>query len=388
MRPVHAPVIVAPSGECSPERRTTKVSVGVISACAAVVGLGIEELFCWGENSGSQLGRGPDADDTNRPELTSESLNVTQIASGSEHHIALQADGTVVGWGRNNELQLGLVASVETPPTPTLLDHAADIGLITTYGPSSCTLSRSGVLTCFGRDTSVEASGDVSVRSDTLLPRVIPVPGGRTWSTATIGTGHGCAITADDRLYCWGSNSRGQLGVGTDSPDEIRSLSQVRPGTAWAAVSAALDHTCAIDREGALWCWGDNQHRQLGDPVEPLLNNEPQRVGADGTATWQSVGLGNRHTCGLRRDNRVYCWGSGTRGELGGLAVDAESLISVLPVEVPGTYQSLSVGRLVSCAIDPTGALYCWGRGTQGQIGNGESDDAYAPTRVCFPEPT
>lgn len=395
-------------GLCAPRETATDVSVGYRSVCAIATGPAIQRLVCWGSNSNSQLGRG-DVPDTNVPTTTIMGTSATQLASGTSHHLALQADGSVVGWGSNQSLQLGIDGEMPVP-TPESLAHATSIALVASYGggSSSCTVTTSGTLRCFGANRSGEASGRGSMREPEVLPQVIQVPaggldaiampvdarredaggdaggpGGDTgWATATIGGGHACAITTGGRLYCWGSNSTGEVGVGSNSPSEVRSVNQVRPGTTWEIVKAASSHTCAIDTTGALWCWGSNRDRQLAAPSAVTLNNEPRQVG--GATGWQSVGVGSRHTCGLR-DNRVSCWGNGSLGELGDPGFDPEDLYSAVPLEIPGSYTRLSVGRGTSCAIDLAGALFCWGRGDAGQIGNGASENAPVPTRTCFP---
>src|SRR5215207_12886 len=89
-----------------------------------------------------------------------------------------------------------------------------------------------------------------------------PPPPPLKWTYVASGAGHSCAIQEDGAMWCWGKNTNGQLGDNTN-------LSATRPVRVdadhlWRMVSASLDATCAITVEGELYCWGDNDVGQLG----------------------------------------------------------------------------------------------------------------------------
>jgi alpha-tubulin suppressor-like RCC1 family protein len=91
----------------------------------------------------------------------------------------------------------------------------------------------------------------------------------------SVGAGHGCAVIATGRIYCWGENDSGQLGYGAYSVQAPPT--RVSGNTAFASVSAGLTHTCALDQENGAWCWGSNTLGELG--VGDLNNrNRPTRV--------------------------------------------------------------------------------------------------------------
>lgn len=115
---------------------------------------------------------------------------------------------------------------------------------------------------------------------------------------------HTCAITRDGALYCWGVNAEGQLGDGTtrDAAEPLRMEGDHR----WRDVGTGSAHTCAIRDDGSLWCWGRNAEGQLGDGTR-VPRVRPARVETD--TDWRTLALGGGHSCGIRSDGTLWCWG-------------------------------------------------------------------------------
>ncbi|MFO8073989.1 MAG: hypothetical protein R6V85_19170 [Polyangia bacterium] len=144
---------------------------------------------------------------------------------------------------------------------------------------------------------------------------------------------------------------------------------------------------CALLESGSLMCWGDNHWGQLGDGTTEDREKPVPVVGLDGVQivgfTMGSVGS---HACALADDGRVFCWGNNQRGQVGtGEISDELSAWKVTePSEVVGLSEpivSVSAGTAHTCAVGASGAVYCWGKNSDGQLGNGrdrsacESDD-------------
>ncbi len=131
---------------------------------------------------------------------------------------------------------------------------------------------------------------------------------------------HSCGLTTNGALYCWGSNALGELGNGTTT-DSSTPVQVTGSGTAplvFTSIGGGDLHTCGVTTTGALYCWGFNANGELGDGTT-TNRTAPVQVASSGTAPliFTVVSPGDTHTCGLTVANAVYCWGYGTDGELG-----------------------------------------------------------------------
>ena len=136
------------------------------------------------------------------------------------------------------------------------------------------------------------------------------------------------------------------------------------PPTRWTAVAAGELHTCGIRVDQTLWCWGRNDLGELGLGTDELELDVPAQVGAD---TWASVSAAGEHTCGVKTDGTGWCWGENATGQLGdGQDPDLRS-----PGMVMGAWKVISTGLHHTCGIHADGGLACWGNDEQGELGDG-----------------
>ena len=127
-------------------------------------------------------------------------------------------------------------------------------------------------------------------------------------------------------------------------------------------------HTCAISRDGLVFCWGDNGFNQLGNSTN-VPRPTPGRVpGLSGE--FVSISAGRFHTCALNTAGTVYCWGDGTSGQLGEGNQDSGG-IAVIPIGFETGAQEISAGAFHTCGIDAAGTGYCWGANADRQLGTG-----------------
>ncbi|MDX2050758.1 MAG: hypothetical protein SFV15_00085 [Polyangiaceae bacterium] len=132
----------------------------------------------------------------------------------------------------------------------------------------------------------------------------------------------------------------------------------------YTAVSSSGDHTCGIRQDGSLWCWGSNSNGQIGAGFTSQVVEQPTRV--FGEAGWERVSAGLRHTCGIRQGD-VFCWGYNASGQLG----DGSRHARLAPTLVAhGNWQDIAVAESNTCAIDGQGKLYCWGYASFALFGN------------------
>jgi alpha-tubulin suppressor-like RCC1 family protein len=156
-------------------------------------------------------------------------------------------------------------------------------------------------------------------------------------------------------------------------------------GSDWTQVVTGLYHTCAIKNDKSLWCWGGNTAGQLGNTSAPILAQGSQ--GGVGiplqvtTDAWDSISAGQAHTCGIMADQSLWCWGDNTNGQLGnGSQISSSTPVAVVILDK--TWGSVSAGANHTCALATDSTLWCWGDNSDGQLGTGSGGVQLLPTRV------
>jgi len=197
-------------------------------------------------------------------------------------------------------------------------------------------------------------------------------------------------VTRAGAVYCWGRNELGEAGAGGTSPHP--KPARVEGSLAATLVSAGVqfDYSCAVARDGSLYCWGANCYGQLGvdstteqcgTPAMPC-SSTPKAVHASGR--FLSVGGSFTHACALDSAGVISCWGENNEGQLGNGA-ETVSIAGPAPVRGGATYKALAVGRQFTCGITADGAAQCWGRNSEGQLGTGDTERKTIPTAVVGP---
>ncbi|MDQ6635472.1 MAG: protein kinase [Gemmatimonadota bacterium] len=207
--------------------------------------------------------------------------------------------------------------------------------------------------------TAAAAPGPAAIASDARTgagTRIRIVAGGR----------HTCLIASDGRGYCWGGNDHGQLGTG--ATDRMAIPAPIATDQRFTAVAPGLSHSCALDVGGAAWCWGDNDRGQLGDR-STTARVSPVRVVNE--HVFRSIAAGASHSCGLDTAAFVWCWGANGLGQLG----DGETADQSAPVAAAGGrhFTSLVAGWNFTCALDADRHALCWGDDGASQLGDGHA---------------
>jgi alpha-tubulin suppressor-like RCC1 family protein len=181
-----------------------------------------------------------------------------------------------------------------------------------------------------------------------------------------LGWFHTCAIKRNGSLWCWGYNQYGQVGIETDLGREFSYPIIVTSEESFSSVSVGGHHTCAIKTDGSLWCWGHNGYGQVGDGTNTNRNSPTQVPGMSSGVS--SISLGWYHSCAIKTDGSLWCWGNNEYGQLGDRSYENKnSPVQIMPSEV----SSVSAGGHHTCAVKTDGSLWCWGDNSYGQIGNG-----------------
>jgi alpha-tubulin suppressor-like RCC1 family protein len=155
-------------------------------------------------------------------------------------------------------------------------------------------------------------------------------------------------------------------------------LSAPPPGFVYSSVTTGNEHTCGLSPDGGVFCWGAGTRGELGDSLA-RGSTKPVRVRIDRTVL--QVSSGGSHSCLVSRALEVFCWGWNVFGQLG-LGSSSNQGVPVR-VSPDRPYRSVSAGWYHSCALSDAGAAYCWGRNDQGQLGNGQTADSTVPVAVA-----
>jgi alpha-tubulin suppressor-like RCC1 family protein len=302
--------------------------------------------------------------------VTAGQVTFTSVESGLFHTCGIDGSGTVFCWGANDFGQSGPAPSLlpcssvacryAPGPVPAGLSFASlTLGFHTT-----CALSASGEAHCWGANYAGQLGIDVATFSSATP---VSVSGQRTFTWLNSGLNHSCGVATDGVAYCWGLNNRLQLG--DDGPEFSWEPLQVSGGITFTSVVGGQEHTCGLGTDSNTYCWGWNFFGQLGVDSVPVAAI-PQPV--TGGYAFTFVVSGADHSCGLTAVGTAYCWGRGGQDQLG--ADPGEFNFRITPVEVLGghTFQALTAGGFHTCGLTPAGAVYCWGQGDKGQLGNGD----------------
>src|SRR3989339_877123 len=192
---------------------------------------------------------------------------------------------------------------------------------------------------------------------------------------------HTCGIRANDsRVLCWGDGDEGQLGDGSTAVHNNSNPNITTDSSAYSSVSAGSYHTCGIrQNDSRVLCWGRGNSGQLGDngqieKTNPTLTTD--------TSPYSSVSAGEDYTCGIRaNDSRVLCWGVGTYGRLG----DGETTDNPNPNVTTDSfaYTKIIAGPFHTCGIRTNDSrVLCWGYGLYGQRGDGQTSNNQANPNV------
>ena len=137
---------------------------------------------------------------------------------------------------------------------------------------------------------------------------------------------HTCSLKSDGGVWCWGTGNNGRLGNDDDS-DKDHPVQVVNGNGSTTflddaiAIIAGDSHTCALKQDGTIWCWGYGGNGRLGNDDDSNKDHPVQVVDGDGSTTFLrdviAISTSNDHTCALKSDGTVWCWGDGGPRSLG-----------------------------------------------------------------------
>jgi len=275
------------------------------------------------------------------------SESYTQVSAGNNFTLAIKTiDKSLWTWGFNTSYQLG---SGTTTPRSSPVQ----------VGTSSWTLISAGATHALATDINNKLYGWGNNSSGQI--------GIKTFSWTQVATGNlfSLAIRSDGMLFAWGLNGEGETGDGST----VSKSSPVQIGaSSWSQIAAGNNHALAIRVDGTLWSWGWNVQGQLGlnDAGAATPRSSPVQIGT--STNWSKVAAGNSNSFAINTSFGLYAWGNNTNGVLG--VGDTVSRSSPVQVAIPVvSWSQVAAGASFTGGIDFLGRLYTWGFNTQGQLG-------------------
>lgn len=343
----------------------TAVAGGNNFTCAIVNGL----AKCWGNNTNGQLGNGENYAIMVPQDVAGlgAGSGVTDIAA-AYHTTCVVVNGGVKCWGYNDYSQVGngTVANALTPVDVTNLGPGSGVTKVDGFQATMCAIVTGVGVQCWGRNNEGAIGGDTAIAKAVVPTTVAGLPS-TTVTDLAVGAGFACAVI-NSGVFCWGSNYDGNLGIPADrfgrtTAVEVPALPQ---GSGVVQVAAGQVHACALLNDGSMKCWGKNTSGQLGDGTNSVRQGAVDVTILERPATKISVGA--QYTCAILDTGAVKCWGYGSYAALGD-GLNRSSKAAVEPTGLSSGVTEIASRYLSSCVIQ-SGGVKCWGYNVVGNLGN------------------
>lgn len=331
-------------------------------------------LYCWGSNNWKELGNPSFSTWASGIPIPVSGMDsgTLGVSVGNGFVCALQENGDAYCWGLDYYESYSGSSGWVHRPEPELVGHIDNPKDIFSNGGHACMLSTTGVAMCWGLGEAGQLGNGQSVNQKfpVQVSNLINI------ISMSVGETHTCAITGATetelpKLWCWGDGSNGKLGVDPSTigagnePIEVVGLGGVP-----IAVAAGKEHTCAIVQNGEatfVQCWGYNEEGQLGIGNTTSANFPVNVPGSTGAV---NISAGESFTSIVTNTGEIKSWGGNSEGQLG----NGFFFRRQLPIHLDNMAESIAdvvSGENHSCALTQSGDVYCWGRNSYGQLGNG-----------------
>lgn len=322
------------------------------------------KVYCWGRDAEGQVGLGTTKICASSGALCIDKpsyvMDARVVDAGGFHACALDSANAAFCWGSSSHGQVG-AGSYGTISSPVPVSGGLTFTSISAGQFSSCATASAGMY-CWG----AIVSGGGAALTGSPTPSQISTYNG--YNSVSVGYLHACgyySIGIYRGVDCWGNNRFGQAGSDPMTFPIVPFTLASGFGTPNAKASTEVDFTCADIEDGTVQCMGYNGWGQLGNGQSGGSTHVAQSVGSG--KQLHGVSVGTNHACALDPNGAIYCWGNGYHGQLGNNA----SGIYAAPQLVTGgrTYRAVAAGYLHTCAIGTDNHIYCWGNNYNGQLG-------------------
>jgi alpha-tubulin suppressor-like RCC1 family protein len=312
--------------------------------------------------------------------------SVAEVATSNSSQYALLTNGSVYAWGLGNAGQLGDGATMNSFTKPVRVRFPAGVKI------ASLPIDVMPFDTALAVDTKGHVWGWGDNQGGELClgnhqQRLTPVRLPFSHVTAVAGAFDHALYDASGQVWACGLNSLGELGDGTTKPSSVPvKVKGLSPAAHVVFLAAAFANSGALLADGKYRDWGTNGEGQLGIGTQNRPSDVPVAVSLPARVRQVSQGgsaPGNGQTLALLANGRLYAWGADRNGQLGDGKTATQSSPKLITPPSGVTYRGLATSGGTSYGISTTGAVYAWGGGGEGQIGNGTTKGSLTPVKVA-----
>jgi alpha-tubulin suppressor-like RCC1 family protein len=360
-----------------------QVSAGSHHTCGVTTA---NRAYCWGDNSRGQLGDGTQTSRTG-PVAVKGGLTFLRVSAGDAHTCGITSDNKAYCWGSNDDGRLGNGSTdIVLRLTPIKVAGTRTWRQVSAGYDHTCAVTTTDEPFCWGSNVEGQGGSDGSFHASPA--RVL---GGLLFRQIIAGAYHTCGATTSSVGYCWGADALGNATVlHSNRPTRVSGglhFKTVVAGSGLILIPSEEHeqfYSCGISTDDLAYCWGDGSTGVFGAGTSISFSRTP--VAVSGGHQFKGINLGNIHVCGVTFTNTVFCWGTNQHGQIG----DGSTVLTRwVPVRVFGDTDYKSVTTNVysehSCAVTAGSKAHCWGWNSSGQVGDGTTTDKYLPVPVIGP---
>lgn len=357
-----------------------QLAAGLYHTCALHTS---KQLYCWGYNGHGELGLGHTINQLSAREVTGVPATITGVYAGYYRTCVTTEDSGVYCWGQDPDNPDNRIVS------PRSVFGVGTAWTVAVGLEHTCALEFDGDVKCWGSGNSGQLNGSGPVAYSAA--KAVSGP----YQVLAAGAAHTCGMLASGDVRCWGANDYGQLGnestisaangqhvavAGYPTPTPTPTPTPFATPSLNYEMSLGSNHTCTSNPVTQTRCWGSNLYGQVGDNSRED-HYQPYQL-SNYTLEQRDMVTGSEHTCVLKSDNSVQCWGNNDFGQIGSGSVGVSVLVPTTVSGISGTPSQLSAGGMQTCMRNSAGAVECWGANADGQLGDGSFTTRTSPTAV------